>query len=107
VALAVIVTSAAPRAVTAESSTAGPVVLATNSGAVGSFAVHRVEVIYDTRADVLSIRLRDGEPKYVLVGRGTFVVFADDRGVWAVDLEAESWDADPETALRQAGAEIW
>jgi hypothetical protein len=35
VAFAVIVTSAAPRAVTAKSSTAGPVALATNSGAVG------------------------------------------------------------------------
>jgi hypothetical protein len=86
---------------------AGPTAWATNSGTAGSSALRHIEVTYDRRADVLSIRLRDGEPEYVLVGRGTFVVFADDRGVWAIDLEAESWDADPETALSRAGAEVW
>ena len=47
------------------------------------------------RADVLSLRARDGEPKYVIVGRGTFVIFADDRGIWGIDIEAEEWDDDP------------
>jgi hypothetical protein len=49
---------------------------------------------YDRRADVLSIAVREGEPKYVVVGRGTFVIFADDSGIWQIDLEAESWDSD-------------
>jgi len=42
----------------------------------------------------LSITVRKGEPKYVVVGQGTFVIFADDQGVWFVDLETEKWDAD-------------
>jgi hypothetical protein len=49
---------------------------------------------YDSRADVLAIRMRMGEPRYVVVGRGTFVIFADEEGIWGVDLEAESWDQD-------------
>ncbi len=44
---------------------------------------------YDRRADVLSVTIREGEPKYV-VGRGTFVIFADREGIWSIDLEAES-----------------
>jgi hypothetical protein len=40
--------------------------------------VHRlVNATYDRRADVLSIAIRGGEPKYVVVGRGTFAVFAE------------------------------
>ena len=54
----------------------------------------QVQAYYDRRADVLSIAVRDGEPKYVVVGRGTFVIFADDEGVWSIDLEAEAWDTD-------------
>jgi len=54
---------------------------------------------YDRRADVLSITLREGEPKYVVVGRGTFVIFADEEGIWQVDLEAESWDSDVDDAF--------
>ncbi|MFP3168617.1 MAG: hypothetical protein RXR01_05870 [Thermoproteus sp.] len=54
----------------------------------------QINAHYDGRADVLSISMRDGEPKYVVVGRGTFVVFADDEGIWSIDLEAESWDSD-------------
>ncbi|MDT7874482.1 MAG: hypothetical protein RQ859_03765 [Pyrobaculum sp.] len=38
--------------------------------------------------------MREGEPKYVVVGRGTFVIFADEEGIWSIDLEAESWDSD-------------
>ncbi len=34
---------------------------------------------YDRRADVLSVTIREGELKYV-VGRGTFVIFADEEG---------------------------
>jgi len=53
------------------------------TNAVGSVEVpafRRVETRYDRRADVLSIRLRDGDPKYVVVGRGTFVLYADEGG---------------------------
>jgi len=49
---------------------------------------------YDRSADVLSVTMREGEPKYVVVGRGTFVIFADEEGIWSIDLEAESWDSD-------------
>jgi len=57
--------------------------------------VHRfLEATYDRRADVLSVAMREGEPKYVVVGRGTFVIFADEEGIWSIDLEAESWDSD-------------
>jgi len=41
----------------------------------------------------LSVTMQEGEPKYV-VGRGTFVIFADEEGIWSIDLEAESWDSD-------------
>jgi len=47
---------------------------------------------YDRRADVLSVKARNGEPKYVVVGRGIFVIFADDKGICGLDIEAESWD---------------
>ncbi len=49
---------------------------------------------YDKKADVLSVTMREGEPKHVVVGRGTFAIFADEEGIWQVDLEAESWDSD-------------
>jgi len=49
-----------------------------------------MDISYDRQADVLSIRLRGGKPKYVVIGRGTFVIFADDGGIWQIDLEAES-----------------
>jgi hypothetical protein len=39
---------------------------------------------YDRRADVLFVTMREGEPKYV--GRGTFVIFADEEGIWSIDL---------------------
>jgi len=48
---------------------------------------------YDRKADVLSVTMQEGEPRYV-VGRGTFVIFADEEGIWSIDLEAESWDSD-------------
>jgi len=47
----------------------------------------------------LSITLREGEPKYVVVGRGTFVIFADEEGIWQVDLEAESRYSDVDEAF--------
>jgi len=51
---------------------------------------------YDRRVDVLSIDIRDvkGEPRHVVVGRGTFVIFADDEGIYSIDIEVESWDSD-------------
>jgi hypothetical protein len=61
---------------------------------------------YDGRADVLSVTMRIGEPKYVVVGRGTFVIFADDEGIWQVDIEAESWDADVDEILKKIKVEV-
>ncbi len=54
---------------------------------------------HDRKADVLFISLREGEPKYVVVGCGTFVTFADEDGIWQVDIEAESWDSDVDEAF--------
>lgn len=62
---------------------------------------------YDRRADVLSVAIRQGEPKYVVVGRGTFVIFADDDGIWRIDLEAESWDADVDETLPLMKVEVY
>jgi hypothetical protein len=66
----------------------------------------QVKVHYDRRADVLSVTMREGEPKYV-VGRGTFVIFADDEGVWSIDLEAESWDSDADAVFPLMRIEVW
>ena len=58
----------------------------------------KVRAYYDRRADVLSIDISDGEergePRHVVVGRGTFVVYADDEGIYSIDIEVESWDSD-------------
>jgi uncharacterized protein YuzE len=65
-------------------------------------------VYYDRRADVLSITIREGEPKYVVVvGRGTFVIFADEEGIWSIDLEAESWSSDVDEVFPLMKIEIW
>jgi hypothetical protein len=61
---------------------------------------------YDRRADVLSVTMREGEPKCV-VGRGTFVIFADEEGIWSIDLEAESWDSDVDEVFPLMKIEIW
>jgi len=60
-----------------------------------------MDATYDRRADVLSVKARNGQPKYVVVGRGTFVIFADDDGIWQIDLEAESWDINPDETLKK------
>jgi hypothetical protein len=49
---------------------------------------------YDRKVDVLSIVFRKGRPRHVVVVRGTAVIFADDEGIYAVDIEAEKWDTD-------------
>ncbi len=62
---------------------------------------------YDRRSDVLSVTMRESEPKYVVVGRGTFTIFADEEGIWSIDLEAESWDSDVDEAFPLMKIEIW
>jgi hypothetical protein len=62
---------------------------------------------YDRRADVLSVTIREGEPKYVVVGRGTFVIFADEEGIWSIDLEAENWDSDVDAVFPLMRIKIW
>ena len=61
---------------------------------------------YDRRADVLSVTIRKGEPKHVIVGRGTFAIFADDKGIWQIDLEAENWDTDVDETLKKIKIEV-
>jgi hypothetical protein len=65
-----------------------------------------VQAHYDRRADVLSITVREGRPKYVVVGRGTFVIFADEEGIWQIDLEAESWDSDVDEVFTAIKVEV-
>jgi len=60
-----------------------------------------IHTTYDRRVDVLSIKARDGQPKYVAIGRVTFATFADDDGIWQIDLEAESWDTNPDETLKK------
>jgi len=66
-----------------------------------------LRIRYDRRADVLSIALREGEPKYVATGRGTFAIFADDEGMWSVDLEAEGWDSNADEVFPLMKIVIW
>jgi hypothetical protein len=49
-------------------------------GGAPVFIGHSPRAYYDRRADVLSVTMQEGEPKYV-VGRGTFVIFADKEGI--------------------------
>jgi len=65
------------------------------------------QAYYDRRADVLSVTMREGEPKYVVVGRGTFVIFADEEGIWSIDLEAESWDSDVDAVFPLMKIKTW
>lgn len=51
---------------------------------------------YDRVAEVLSVKIRNGEPKYVITGSGTIVIYADERGIYAIDFEAVSWDREPQ-----------
>ncbi len=67
-----------------------------------------VKAYYDMRAEVVAVRIREGEPKYVAVGRGNFVIYGDDRGVWAVELEVKEWEGvDAVGKLKKAGVELW
>jgi len=66
-----------------------------------------VQAHYDRAVDVLSITVRQGEPKYVVVGRGTVAIFADDGGIWAIDFEAESWDDDVDAVFPLMKIEVW
>jgi len=67
----------------------------------------QVQAHYDREVDVLSITVRQGEPKYVVVGRGTVVIFADEWGIWAIDFEAESWDDDVDAVFPLMKIEVW
>jgi len=67
----------------------------------------QVQAHYDRAVDVLSITVRQGEPEYVVVGRGTVVIFADDEGIWAIDFEAERWDDDVDAVFPLMKIEVW
>lgn len=49
---------------------------------------------YDSMVDIISTRIRDGEPKYILEGAGNFVIVADDCGILSVDIEVKIWNKD-------------
>jgi len=69
--------------------------------------LQQVQAHYDRAVDVLSITVRQGEPKYVVVGRGTVAIFADEWGIWAIDIEAESWDDDVDAVFPLMKIEVW
>ena len=84
--------------------------VASNAVVYEPVEVRRVRYYYDSGVDVVSIRLRDGEPKYVIEGSGNFVIFADDLGVWSVDLEVKKWGGEHGDVVRKmkmAGFEMW
>ncbi|WP_291766894.1 hypothetical protein [Caldivirga sp. UBA161] len=54
-------------------------------------AVMTTTAYYDASVEVASIRIRGGEVKYVIEGNGDFAIFADDSGIWAIDLEVKRW----------------
>ncbi|MEZ0320065.1 MAG: hypothetical protein ABWK05_08770 [Pyrobaculum sp.] len=55
-------------------------------------AMAGVAVYYDEKADAVSIRIREGAPRHVVAGRGSFVLYIDEQGLWAVDIEVKEWD---------------
>ena len=70
------------------------------------YVYRSVNATYDRRADVLSITIREGEPKYVVVGRGAFAMFAEDNGIWSIDLETEEWDTEVDRVFNSVGVDI-
>ena len=72
-----------------------------------TYPASQVRAHYDRAVDVLSITVRQGEPKYVVVGRGTIAIFADEWGIWAIDIEAESWDDDVDAVFPLMKIEVW
>ncbi|AAL62761.1 MULTISPECIES: hypothetical protein [Pyrobaculum] len=86
--------------------------IATNAVETGQriYIISTAAAYYDTSVEVISVRIRNGEPKYVVEGSGNFVIFADDDGIWAVDLEVKRWRGDYKKvveALRKARVEVW
>lgn len=80
------------------------VVTASNAGRALSTTAGVVAVYYDERADAVSIRIRGGMPRHVVAGRGNFVLYIDEQGLWAVDIEVKEWDgADREEFLSLRG----
>lgn len=74
------------------------------------YIIPTVTAYYDTSVEVISVRIRNGELKYVVEGSGNFVIFADDDGVWAVDLEVKKWRGDYKEVvetLKKARVEVW
>ena len=64
--------------------------IATNSGPQAPTLVV-ARAYYDASVEVVSIRFRDGEAKYVIEGAGNFAILADEHGIWGVDLEVKRW----------------
>ncbi|WP_054850493.1 hypothetical protein [Vulcanisaeta sp. JCM 14467] len=67
-----------------------PFSIATNSGPQAPTLVIS-RAYYDASVEVVSIRFRDSEVKYVIEGTGNFAIFADEHGIWGIDLEVKRW----------------
>ena len=73
---------------------------ATNAGEETPVLVS-ANAYYDASVDVVSIRFRDGEPKHVIEGFGNFTIFADEHGVWGIDIEVKRWIGDHEVVVKE------
>jgi hypothetical protein len=75
---------------------------------VSNNSVHTSPQAYCNRkAGILSTAAQEGEPKHVVAGRGTFVISADENGIWPIDLEAEGWDSDVDEVLPLMRVEVF
>jgi hypothetical protein len=48
--------------------------------------------LYDPDVDVLTVKVRDGDYKTVKIAKGEVVVYADDMGIWQVDVLVHRWE---------------
>jgi hypothetical protein len=48
--------------------------------------------LYDPDVDLLTVKVRDGDYKTVKVAKGEVVVYADDMGIWQVDVLVHRWE---------------
>ncbi|MGC9051575.1 MAG: hypothetical protein ACP5J3_11670, partial [Pyrobaculum sp.] len=65
------------------------------NGGVGSSRARWRDVsvaLYDPDVDVLTVKVRDGDYKTVKIAKGEVVVYADDMGVWQIDVHVHKWD---------------
>lgn len=89
------------------SNNAGEVRTYTNAPLHVRFDAAYLQVFYDEVAETVAIKFRRGEPKYVVVGRGSFVLYADDFGLWGVDLEVKEWEGGDRELFLSLKGRVW